>query len=221
MALFNLLGTLPEVKRDLSARLVNKEANRILANKFGREYFDGTREQGYGGYIYDGRWKKIALRAQQRYDLKRHSCVLDIGCAKGFFVHDLMHEIPGLDAFGVDVSDYAIAKAPEKIRTNLFKASAEKLPFPDNHFDAVFAINTLHNLNREACIAALKEINRVTKNPENCFVQVDAYRSAKEKHLFEDWMLTAKTYCTPDEWLSLFKEADYLGDYFWTTFDFS
>lgn len=221
MPFFNLLGSLPEAKRELSTRLANKELNRSLANQFGREYFDGSREQGYGGYVYDGRWRKIALRAKDRYGLSANMSVLDIGCAKGFFVSDLMLEIPGLSAYGVDISSYALSVARPSVQRHLYRASADKLPFPDNSFDAVFAINTLHNLDRMQCITALREINRVARFPEKTFVQVDAYRSAKEKKLFEDWMLTAKTYCTPDEWLTLFAEADFVGDYFWTTFDFS
>ena len=48
------------------------------------------------------------------------------------------------------------------------------------------------------------------------FVQVDAYRNEAERDLFEAWMLTAKTYCRPEEWLKLFSEAGYTGDYYWT-----
>ncbi len=221
MAFFNLLGAQPQVTRDLNARRVNKAANREIACQFGREYFDGSREQGYGGYRYDGRWQRVAQTAREHYGLDETHRVLDIGCAKGFFVYDLMNEIPGLEAYGVDVSEYALSQAPEAIHMNLFKASATRLPFPSDYFDAVFAINTLHNLERAECIVALKEINRVCKFPHQCFVQVDAYHNLEEKQLFEDWMLTAKTYCTPDEWLALFKEAAYLGDYFWTTFNFA
>jgi hypothetical protein len=47
-------------------------------------------------------------------------------------------------------------------------------------------------------------------------VQVDAYRSDDEKALFESWCLTAVTYLRPSEWISLFQEAGYSGDYYWT-----
>ena len=56
----NLLSSVPKIIRDVSARKANKEENRRLALKFEREYFDGTREQGYGGYTYDGRWVAVA-----------------------------------------------------------------------------------------------------------------------------------------------------------------
>ena len=45
---FNLLGSLPRCVCDAGARHETKEENRKLALKFGQEYFDGTREQGYG-----------------------------------------------------------------------------------------------------------------------------------------------------------------------------
>ncbi len=60
MAEINLLARYPKAKRDIKARTVNKEENRAIALKFGKEYFDGTREQGYGGFKYDGRWLPIA-----------------------------------------------------------------------------------------------------------------------------------------------------------------
>ena len=47
----------------------NKSYNRELALKFDKEYFDGTREQGYGGYSYDGRWVKVAKKINKLYNL--------------------------------------------------------------------------------------------------------------------------------------------------------
>jgi hypothetical protein len=48
------------------------------------------------------------------------------------------------------------------------------------------------------------------------YVQVDAYRSPAERQVFEDWMLTAKTYAMPQEWEAILREAGYSGDYYWT-----
>lgn len=220
MAEFNLLKSVPAIRRNVSNRIQDKAANRALANQFGEAYFDGTREQGYGGYRYDGRWIAVAETAVERYGLKSGQRILDIGCAKGFFVHDLMQVVPGLDVIGVDVSDYAIAHAHPGVREYLNLGTAEELPYEDAAFDAVFAINTIHNLDRSGCVKALKEMVRVTKNPEHCFVQVDAYRDEAERNLFENWMLTAKTYGTPEKWHRIFDEAGYCGDYFWTILEF-
>ncbi|MGH6954576.1 MAG: class I SAM-dependent methyltransferase, partial [Alphaproteobacteria bacterium] len=57
---FNLLGSYPRSRRDIAARHAAQADSRATARKFGREYFDGTREQGYGGYRYDGRWVPVA-----------------------------------------------------------------------------------------------------------------------------------------------------------------
>ncbi len=219
MSEFNLLQADQSVKRDVSARLKDKETNRRVSCQFGEAYFDGPREQGYGGYSYDGRWQEVARRAAERYGLKLDSKVLDIGCAKGFFVHDLREQV-GAQAFGIDISKYAISHAEPDAKEFLQVANATELPFEDDSFDAVFSINVIHNLEQDQCIRALKEMNRVCKWPENCFVQVDAYRNDAEKELFEAWMLTAKTYLKPDEWQELFSEAGYEGDYFWTILEF-
>jgi len=221
MPLFNLLKANPVTRRNISARLNNKERNRKESMKFGEAYFDGIREQGYGGYYYDGRWMAVARRAIERYGITQEQSVLDIGCAKGFFVHDLRKVLPGLNAEGLDISRYALTHAPPQTVPFLHRGNALNLPFEDQTFDVVFSINTVHNLERNECIMALREMTRVCRNPERCFVQVDAYRTPDEKQLFEDWMLTARTYGTPDDWAKIFREAGYVGDYFWTILEFN
>lgn len=211
---FNLLGASPKTPRNVAARRVSKESNRRVALQFGREYFDGTREQGYGGYHYDGRWAAVARRAIEHWQLKPSDRVLDIGCAKGFFVKELRDALPGLEVFGVDVSAYALEQAHPDAKPFLSKASCDDLPFPSGHFAAAFAINTVHNLERPACLTALREIERVA--PGRGFVQVDAYRTEAERSLFLDWMLTAKTFDTPVGWLENFASAGYTGRYWWT-----
>lgn len=215
---FNLLGNLPKCVRNIGARVGNKEENRRLALQFGHEYFDGTREQGYGGYSYDGRYVSVAKRAIEHWKLKPGDRVLDIGCAKGFFVKDLRDALPGLDVLGIDISDYALEHAHPDAKPFLKKASCDALPFEKNSFKAVFAINAIHNLDREGCLRSLREIERVA--PGGGFVQVDAYRTERERELFLEWMLTAKTYDTPTGWLSLFERADYTGHYWWTVLQF-
>jgi SAM-dependent methyltransferase len=214
MAEINLLARYPKATRNIKARLVHKEENRRIALKFGREYFDGTREQGYGGYRYDGRWIPIAEDIVRHFGLKRGDRVLDIGCGKGFLVKDLLKVCPGLEAFGLDVSEYAVMNCEPEVVGRLHVGNATQLPFPAKSFQAALAINTVHNLERAGCIQALKEIERVA--PGRAYVQVDAYRSPEERRLFEDWMLTARTYGTPGDWVKILNEAGYTGDYYWT-----
>jgi ubiquinone/menaquinone biosynthesis C-methylase UbiE len=214
MAEINLLRRYPKAKRNVTARIANKEENRAIALKFGREYFDGTREQGYGGFRYDGRWVTIAEDIVKHFSLKPGDKVLDVGCAKGFLVKDLMQVCRGIEAFGLDISDYAVKNCEPEAVGRLHLGDARSLPFPDNSFDVVLSINTIHNLDRSDCLNALKEIQRVSKR--GAYIQVDAYRNPEERKLFEDWMLTAKTYGMPQDWKEIIKEAGYTGDYFWT-----
>jgi len=210
----NLLESLPKTVRNVGARLREKERNREIALNFGVEYFDGPREQGYGGYIYDGRWIPVAHRLIAHFGLRPGHRVLDVGCAKGFLVKDLLEACPGLEVYGLDISDYALQKAVPETAGRLVRGTADFLPFPSGSFDAVISINTVHNLARVDCVKALSELQRLGAG--RAFVQVDAYRTPEEKSVFEDWMLTAKTYCTPAEWRDLFDEAGYTGDYYWT-----
>ena len=210
----NLLARYPKARRNVKARLGNKEENRRIALRFGKEYFDGTREQGYGGYKYDGRWLPIAEDIVRHFGLKAGDRVLDVGCGKGFLVKDLMKVCPGLEAFGIDISEYAVTNCEPEVVGRLHTGNAMQLPFPDNSFQAVISINTIHNLERAGCIRALREMQRLA--PGKGYVQVDAYRNPEERQIFEDWMLTAKTYGMPDDWREILSEAGYTGDYFWT-----
>lgn len=219
--LFNLLNQPEKLYRDVTPRLVNKEHNRTLALKFDEEYFDGPREQGYGGYRYDGRWVAVAQRLIAHYGLSADSRFLDVGCAKGFLMHDLAEALPGITVEGIDISAYAKAHAMPSVAAQITLGNCLALPYEDDSFDCSVAINTLHNLPYDECKQAVRELMRVTRNKRNIFIQVDAYGNADEKALFEAWMLTAKTYLQPAEWIAMFKSVGYEGDYFWTTLGFS
>jgi len=209
----NLLRSLPKVKRQIKKRETAKTDEHIrVSREYGQIYFDGPREYGYGGYKYDGRWKPVAKDIIKHFNLKKGSKVLDVGCAKGFLVKDLINL--GIDAYGIDISSYAIENCEKEVVGRLKIGSAENLEFKDNSFDAVISINTLHNLEREKCLKAIQEIERLA--PGKGFIRVDSYRSKEEKEIFESWVLTAKFYGYPHEWIKLFNEAGYKGFYYWT-----
>ncbi|MDB5411044.1 MAG: class SAM-dependent methyltransferase [Rhodospirillales bacterium] len=215
MAEIDLLRRYPRTKRDIGKRAHAKTDEHIrIARQYGAEYFDGPRELGYGGYRYDGRWLAIAEDMIAHWGLKPGDRVLDVGCAKGFLVKDLMKALPGLEVFGLDVSEYALVHCEPEVVGRLHLGSAIHLPFPDASFAAVVSINTLHNLPRADCIRALREIERLA--PGRGYVQVDSYHSPEQRAVFLDWVLTAQTHYEPDGWRALFAEAGYTGDYYWT-----
>lgn len=211
----DLLANYPKTKRNLEERLASKtEEDRAIARKFGREFFDGDRNQGYGGFSYMSRfWQPVVPTFQEHWQLTGRSSLLDVGCAKGFLLHDLKELIPGITVKGIDVSTYAIEHAMEDIKPLVQVGNATQLPFADKSFDVVISINTVHNLERADCGKALQEIERVSRGQS--FITVDAYRNAEEKERMYAWNLTAKTIMSVDEWIGFFKEVGYTGDYFW------
>ena len=211
----DLMINYPRAKRNVTERGQKKtDQDRAIAKQFGKEFFDGSRDHGYGGFHYHPRfWEPVIPDFQKQYKLDVNSSVLDIGCAKGFMMHDMARLIPGIIVKGIDISNYAIDNTIEDMKPHCFAACATKLPFEDNSFDCVISITTLHNLEKEQLIIALQEIERVKK--KHSFITVDAYHNNEEKMRMEAWNLTAKTVLHVDEWKLLFKQAGYTGDYYW------
>lgn len=211
----NLLDVYPRSKRPIEERAVTVTIrDRLLARQFDKEYFDGTRNQGYGGYNYHPRfWQPVVKRMKKYYRLNSKSRILDVGCGKGFLLHDFRELIPGITVAGVDISEYAIQNAMEDVKPFIQVGNAKKLPYADKTFDLVIAINTIHNLPLEDCFTALKEIERVSLKHK--FIIVDAWRTEEERQNMIKWNLTGLTYFSNDGWKELFKLAGYTGDFYW------
>lgn len=211
----DLLINYPKTKRDPLKRAQEKtEHDREIARKFEKDFFDGDRKNGYGGFSYNSKfWQPVIPTFRNYWNLDSSSSVLDVGCAKGFMLYDLKKNIPGIKVNGIDISEYAIENSLKEIKEDLIVGNATNLPYEDNSFDVVISINTVHNLDIENCAKALKEIQRVSK--KYSFITVDAYRNDKEKELMYAWNLTAKTIMSVEEWVNFFNKNDYKGDYFW------
>lgn len=211
----NLLDLYPRVKRDLDHRAAVSEENRKIAKRFGKEFFDGNRDQGYGGFKYDGRWVAIVKRMRDYYKLEETAGILDVGSGKGFMLHDFKLIMPKCTVAGIDISEYAIDQTMEEVKPFCRVANCKDLPYEDRSFDLVISINTVHNLKREECKRAIQEIERVGK--KHMFIVVDAYKDDDEKARMYKWNLTAETILHADQWKELFEEAGYTGDYYWFT----
>lgn len=200
-------------KRDYLGRVTEfpKAEAAKVAKRFDAEYWDGDRKFGYGGYTYDGRWRKIAEAMAGHYRLKPNDRVLDVGCGKGFLLYELTQAVPGLEVYGIDISAYALAHAKEEVRPWLAVAHAAQLPFPDRSFSLVVSIMTLHNLYCFELDRALREIERVGRSHK--YVVVESYRNEEEKANLLYWQLTCETFCTPEEWEWWFRQCAYTGDY--------
>ena len=134
-----------------------------------------------------------------------------MGCGKGFLLYEITLLIPGVEVYGLDVSDYAIEHAKEEIKDRIQLGNANSLPFTDKYFDLVYSLNTLHNLHNYDLDKALREMERVSK--KNKYLCVESYRTEEEKANLLYWQVTCEAFCTPEEWEWWFKQTGYTGDY--------
>ena len=194
-----------------------RDRDREVARRFGQEYFDGERTQGYGGYRYNPRfWTAVSEDLRDAYGITAGSRVLEIGCAKGFLLHDLRAAVPGLEPFGLEISEYATLTSMDDVRPRLVRGTAAALPFSAAAFDVVLCINTIHNLPLDLCKQAVHEIERVKRPGGHSYIQVDSWLTDRQHEDFLNWQLTAKTYFGPEGWRELFASCGYTGDYYWT-----
>jgi acetolactate synthase-1/2/3 large subunit len=185
------------------------------SDSFDKKYFDGNRQEGYGGYSYDKKyWHKVAEDIVTHYGLKSGDRVLEIGCAKGFLLHDLVQVLPGLRIKGIDISEYAVSNALSDVQEDIMVADAASLPFEDESFDLVIAINTLSELPVEACKNAMQEINRVSKGNKS-FITLNSWRNKREREQLMRWNLTALSNFSIPQWTSIMSEVGYKGDFYW------
>lgn len=181
------------------------------AKEYGYDYWDGDRCFGYGGYKYDGRWSVVAEKLIAEYNLKDDAKILDIGCGKAFLLYELKKLLPNAEIVGIDSSKYALENAKEEIKDSLFYHKAqEPLPFGDKQFDLAISLTTLHNLPIFGLKTALSEMGRVAKNG---YLVVEGYRNDAELFNLECWALTCESFFRPDEWIWLYNEFGYGGDY--------
>ncbi|GAC1313678.1 MAG: class I SAM-dependent methyltransferase [Chloroflexota bacterium] len=200
-------------RRNYLERVVQHDKAEIaeVATLFGRDYWDGDRQYGYGGYRYDGRWRPVAEAMARHYNLQPGASILDVGCGKGFLLYELTQVVPQVTVRGIDISAYAIDNAKDEVRPFIQVGNAASLPYEADSFDFVYSINTLHNLYVYDLWNALREIQRVGRGAKH--ITVEAYRSEREKMNLMYWQLTCRAFHTPEEWEWLFTTAGYTGDY--------
>lgn len=208
-----------KTSRDYVQRVVeyDKADCAEVAIQFGKDYWDGDRRYGYGGYTYDGRWRTVAEDMAKFYGLKAGDSILDVGCGKGFLLYEFTQVVPGIKVSGLDVSSYAIEHAKDEVKPFLRTGNAIELPYPDRSFDFVYSITTLHNLYNYELRKALGEIQRVGKDKKH--VIIETYRNEREKANLLYWQLTCRSFYTPKEWEWFMRESGYSGDYSYIVFE--
>src|SRR3989338_9328168 len=136
-------------KRTYLDRMMNdKVMCAMKAKEYEFDYWDGEKCYGYGGYQFiPGRWKPVAEKLVERYQLTNQSKILDIGCGKGFLLHEIKLLLPNIEVVGFDISQHALSNAKDEVKSSIKTQRAQdKYPFVDHHFDLIVSLNTLHNL---------------------------------------------------------------------------
>lgn len=201
-------------KRNYVQRVVDhdKADCAAVARQFGRDYWDGERQFGYGGYRYDGRWRPIAEAMARHYGLKAGDRILDVGCGKGYLLYEFTQVVPGVEVVGLDLSQYGIDNAKEEVKPFLRQGTAAALPFADADFDFVVSLGTLHNLEIFDLFAAVREIERVGRGVRK-YVMVESYRNEREKANLLYWQLTCQSFHSEQGWAWIYEQAGYRGDH--------
>ena len=201
-----------KAQRDYLGRMKNEKVEcSKIARKYSEDFWDGDRKYGYGGYKYDGRWEAVAKKLIEVYSLKENASILDVGCGKAFLLYELKKLLPNSRIAGFDISEYAIENAKHEVKEALFVHDA-KAPYPykDNEFDLVISGMTIYNLPIYDFKKAIQEIERVGKDK---YISMESYRTVEELFNLQCWALTCECFFSPEEWVWLFNEFNYSGDY--------
>lgn len=196
--------------------------NKIVASYRDERYYDGDRADGYGGFTYDNRWVPIARRMCDEYGLDNTSKVWQIGCEKGFLLHELHRCWPRMKIFGSEQSSYAINNAIKdtfNVRRNPEELTY-RTPMQDvlcnrhtkGSCDLVIAIGVVYTLTLADCISCIKEIERASRHGQS-FITLGAYYDDESEKLFRNWSVLGCTILHVDEWVKVLEHCGYTGDY--------
>jgi SAM-dependent methyltransferase len=118
-------------------------------------------------------------KAKEIIDRFSIKSVLCLGCGKGFFVKAFRKH--GVDAYGVDLSEYAIRNCPSDIQDYLFQGDICDLSyFKAEQFEMVTAINVLEHIAVPDLYLAMDELIRVSR-----FYVLLCVKTSKEPYLGE------------------------------------
>lgn len=201
-----------QIQRDYFSRM-NPQKSEVMkiSKEYDKDFWDGDRKYGYGGYKYDGRWKFVAEKLRLKYKLNDNSKILDVGAGKGYLLKDLYDLNPTYDLYGIEISRYAVDCGNKEFNVNWLQVgNAIDLPWKDNYFDLVISLGTLHNLKIYDLKKAIHEIERIGKKK---YITMESFRNDKERINLFCWAQTAESYFSDKEWEWILNEFGYTGDY--------
>ena len=143
-------------------------------------------------------------------DIQDGRTMLDVGCGGGFTIRRLLKRSKDAQVYGIDISEESVAKAKkvnaEVLDKQVFvtQGSAEKLPYENEKFDLVTAVETVYFWpNLPGC---LQEVHRVLKPGGKFAILVEVVDSDSK------WtsVVEGMTAYTPEQIKSLLDDAGFI-----------
>lgn len=128
---------------------------------------------------------------------------LDIGCGTGKLIKWL--RFFGVDAYGLDFSQYAIDIADKEIKKYIKLGNATNIPYPDNYFDLVFSFDLLNHIEQSKIRLVIKESIRVSSKYiyHKIYTRENIWLNLTHKHDFSNISFFSKKY-----WDKIFSSFD-------------
>lgn len=177
----------------------------IDASFYDREYYEGKKgeyrlactESYFGSFLqYVVNWYRALWI---KYTLNPTTC-LDIGCGTGKLVECLRRL--GVDARGIEISDYALSVAKKSVAPYLGHGDITNIPFKENSFDVVVSFDVLEHLERSKLQNAVKESIRVARS----LVMHKVYtRENHWIHIFHGKDISHVSVMSREYWIKMFK----------------
>lgn len=201
-----------QIRRELPSRSIK---NRLEAWNLDHRYYDGDRQNGYGGFADDGRWVPLALKLKIDFAIEESGAILDLGCKKGFTLRafkDLEH-VGKL--FGIENHEYPLTYAQQIPGVTASLGPYYDLQFDNNSIDFLMAFSSIYMQNLGEVVRTLREIQRVSNGRSH--VTLGAFDDEESMNKFESWTLIGTTYLHVNDWIEVMDYAGYRGTYFFTT----
>lgn len=124
-----------------------------------RADFNAQSDEFYQTYPKtDGRYQEL-MKTASTIDIQCGK-ILDVGCGKGAYIHNLLQDVPKISYYAVDISTSVMTYIHDE-QVEQRQGSLTQIPFKDNMFDFTYTTEALeHAIDIES---ALREMCRVTK----------------------------------------------------------
>jgi len=159
--------------------------------------------------------RKVSLWGSSHVSVNKDDTILDVGCGGGKTVNTLANRATEGKIYGIDYSE-ACVKVASRInkklinagRVEVLHASVESLPFPDDYFDLVTAVETYYFW--PDLIKNLEEIRRVLKPGGSVILINEAYRHDRFEKRNAKWARMGDfSYHLPEEFREFLRDAGY------------